>query len=262
VPAAKAVNPEISIVAITEGHLTLTVRGRTPLILNRMSEKAKHTLLLPPGRKTAADKAANLKHNPLEEFRASPYTIPGEDSPTLIALPAVTFKAAMGTAALDLPGARKAEIGRLVFVEGEMIPIFGEPQLLMSVVRSADINRTPDIRTRCILPEWAAEITISYNEVKLRETAVANLLAAAGITAGVGDWRPEKGKGDKGKFDVVPVDDARVEHVMKLWGRAAQKSAMRNPTAYDQESKDMLEWFIEEAPKRGFDIDDVEEAAG
>ena len=94
-------------------------------------------------------------------------------------------------AALDLPGARKAQIGRLVQVkEGtyrDLIPIYGEPQLLMSVTRSADMNRTPDIRSRCIIPNWAAQITISFVLPTLRETAVVNLLAAAGITAGVGD---------------------------------------------------------------------------
>ena len=261
-PVARSTDPEIQILEIKEGRLTLTVKGTTPLILNRMSEKARHELLLPKGRKTAADKASSLKHNPLEEFRASPYTLREDTAPTLIALTAVTFKAAMGTAALDLPGARKSEIGRLVFVMGDYIPIYGEPQLLMSVVRSADMNRTPDIRTRCIVPNWTAELTITYNQIKLREVAVGNLLAAAGITAGVGDWRPEKGKGAYGKFDVVSKDDPEVLQLKKLWGREQQKKAMLNPVAYDIETEDLFEWFKSEAPVRGFKVVDTEEAAG
>jgi hypothetical protein len=260
VPAGRPIDPEIQILEVKEGQFKVTVRGRSPLILNRMSEKARHELLMPKGRKTAADKASSLKHNPLEEFRASPYTLRGDDEPTLIALTAVTFKAAMGTAALDLPGARKSEIGRLLFVEGDYVPVFGEPQLLMSIVRSADMNRTPDVRTRCILPEWAATLTITYNMVKLREPNVANLLAAAGVTAGVGDWRPEKGKGSYGRFDVVEKDDPKVLHIQKLWGRKQQQQAMKNPKAYDQETEDLLNWFKAESPKRGFGTE--AEAAG
>lgn len=260
-PAARTVDPEIQILKIREDELTLTVKGKTPLIINRMSEKARHELLMPKGRKTAADKAASLKHYPLEEFRASPYIMPGgNDAPTHLALTAVTFKAAMGTAALDLPGARKAEIGRLVFVVGDYIPIYGEPMVLMSVVRSADMNHTPDIRTRCIIPKWTADITITYNAIKLRETAIANLVAAAGITAGVGDWRPEKGKGAYGKFEVVDRDDLEVQQMRKLWGLKGQRAAMAKPLPYDIETEEMLGWFAAESPKRGFNTQ--VEAAG
>ncbi len=42
----------------------------------------------------------------------------------------------------------------------------------MSVVRSADIGKTPDIRTRAILPAWAARITVTYVTPKLTANAV------------------------------------------------------------------------------------------
>lgn len=248
----------IEILKVEKSQITVLIRGTSPLIINRVSEKASRELLMPKGRKTAADKAANLKHNPLEEFRDSPYVISDDDAPTYIAITAGTVKAAMGTAALDLPGARKAQIGRLVYVEAgayrDLIPVYGEPQVLMSVVRSADMNRTPDIRTRCIVPEWCALVTISFVPPTLREQAVLNLLAAAGITAGLGDWRPQKGSGSFGQFEIVNSDDPRAHQIMALWGREAQKRALesQHPTLYDLETEKMYHWFEEEAPRRGF----------
>lgn len=255
---AAAQEAAIEIISIKKAEVTVLVRGTSPLICNRMSEKARRELLMPRGRKTAADKASSLKHEPLQEFRASPYMIREDAAPTLLAVTAGTFKGAMGTAALDLPGARKAQIGRLVYVEAgayrDLVPIYGEPQLLMSVTRSADMNHTPDIRSRVIIPEWCAKLTISFVLPTLRETAVINLLAAAGITAGVGDWRPEKGKGSYGQFEIVSGDDKRVAQIMKLWGREAQTKAMASPTAYDLETEELLSWFEAEAPRRGFEV--------
>ena len=77
----------------------------------------------------------------------------------------------------------------------------------MSITRSADKNRTPDVRTRAILPEWACKLRIAYTKPILREQAIFNLLAAAGLQSGVGDWRQEKGSGSYGAFKLVNADD-------------------------------------------------------
>jgi hypothetical protein len=239
----------VSIPRIQTARLTLCVLGTRPLITNRMSVKASHELLLPAGRKTTADKQATLKHNPLEEFRASPYLLP-EPAPALIAMMSSAFKGAMATAALDLPGTKKAQIGRLVWVEGDYTPVYGTPRLLMSVVRSADINHTPDIRSRAILPEWAARVEVSFVQPLITEQAVVNLLHAAGVTVGVGDYRPEKGKGTYGQFEVVNEDDARFQAVLAQ-ARAEQAAAMDDPLPYDQETEEMLSWWSDEVKRRG-----------
>lgn len=242
----------IEIAPILTETIVVAVRGARPLILNRMAEKARHELLLPKGRKSAADKAANLKHNPLEEFRSSPYTIADDDAPTMLAMPSSAFKGAMMQAALDLPGAKKAQIGRLVWVEGDMTPVYGIPELFMSVTRSADINRTPDIRTRAIVPEWAAIVTISFATPLLTKRSVVNLLAASGQLCGVGDWRPEKGKGTYGQFHLVDAEkDEAFKRIVASGGRAAQLAAMSDPAAYDQESEELLGWFDTELKVRG-----------
>src|SRR5580765_1634842 len=189
---------ESEIIEVTRGQFDCCILGTSPLILNRMSEKAKRELLMPKGRKNAIEKATTLKHEPVAEYRASAYRLHDEDAPTLLAILSTAFKRAIGTAALDMPGAKKAQIGRLTYIEGEYVGIFGVPKLFMSIVRSADMNKTPDVRTRAIVPQWACRVGITYVEPLIRPQAVANLLAAAGLTVGVGDWRSEKGAGSYG----------------------------------------------------------------
>lgn len=245
---------EIQIIQINTGTITVAVVGTTPLILNRINEKAGRELLLPAPKKTAADKAANLKHNPLEEFRSSPERIRDDDAKTLLALKTTAFKGAMRTAALDLPGAKKSQIGRLTYIPGELVGIYGVPKVFSTIVRSADMNRTPDVRTRCIVPKWAALLSITFVKPIMREQAIANLLAAAGITVGVGDFRPEKGAGNYGQFEVVGADDPRLIELMQTGGRAAQMAAMDNPEAYDDDTEELLSWFDVEVRRRGFKV--------
>lgn len=245
---------EIQIIEINTGTITVAVVGTTPLILNRLAEKAKHELLMPKGKKTSAEKASSLKHDPLAEFRASPTRLRDSDAPTLLALPSTAFKGAMRTAALDLPGAKKSQIGRLTYIPGEFVGIYGVPEVFSTIVRSADMNRTPDVRTRCIVPKWAALLSITFVKPIMREQAIANLLAAAGITVGVGDFRPEKGAGNYGQFEVVGADDPRLIELMKTGGRDAQTAAMESPEAYDDDTEELLSWFDVEVRRRGFKV--------
>lgn len=240
----------VDIIEAKQGTIHLNVLGTSPLICNRMSEKARRDILLPSGRKTNAEKVSSLKHDPIAEFRASPYILP--TGPALIGLMASAFKGAMGTAALDLPGATKAKIGRLVYVEGDYVPIFGIPKLFMAIVRSADMNKTPDVRTRAILPEWACRIAISFVEPAIRQPAVVNLLSAAGITAGVGDWRPEKGKGAFGRFKLVNDEDADFVRIITTGAREIQEHAMAAPESYDSETEELLGWYMDTATSKGF----------
>lgn len=243
---------EIQVMKVERGNVTFGVVGDTPMILNRMSQKVLHELLLPRGRKTAAEKASTAKHDPLAEFRASPYTLDDSEAPTLIAQLAACFKKAIAGAALDMPGANKSQIGRLCWVKGERIPVFGIPQIFMSVTRSADMNRTPDIRTRCIVPKWACLITVEYTRPLLNQQVISDLLATAGMSQGIGDWRPQKGAGTYGQFRLVGADDAELNHLMNHAGRKAQIAAMDAPEPYDDETAEMLEWYSVEAKRRGF----------
>lgn len=245
----------VDIAKVEKSTVKLYVVGTSPIILNRLSEKVKRELLLPKGKKTKADKESTAKHNPVDEYQASPYLIADEAAETYLGFLTSAFKGAMRVAALDLPGSSKAQIGRLVYVEGDLVPLYGVPKLLMSITRSADINKTPDVRTRAIVPKWAAELTISFVTPIMKLPAILNLLSAAGITSGVGDWRPEKGKGDYGQFRIANEDDPELIEIIATGGRAEQIAAMETPATYDRETEELLSWYAQEAPRRGFKFD-------
>jgi hypothetical protein len=249
---------EIPVLEITQGCIDFHIVGTTPLICNSMSEKAAHELLLPKGRKTDAEKRSTLKHNPPEEYRDSIYRATESDAPTRITILATSFKSALRDAAIDMPDVNKSQIGRLTYVEGDYrngsyVHIYGVPELHMCFVRSANMARTPDVRTRAIIPEWACILRIKYTMPLLRERSVSNLLAASGLIRGVGDWRPEKGSGSYGQFKLVPKSDSQFKRIVKNGGREDQDSALLNPSCYDGETAKLLTWFHSELSNRGFD---------
>lgn len=241
----------ISVVQLDMEDATAFIVGTSPLIFNRMAEKAKRELLLPKGRKTAADRMQQLKHDPIAEFRASVYRHADDAHPTRLKFPAPAFKKVMANAALEVPGAKKAQIGRLTWINGSHIDIFGAPQLLMSVVRSADMAKTPDIRTRAILPEWCCEISFNYVRPTLTVQVVANLLAAGGLIMGIGDFRQERGAGNFGQYRLANEDDAGFKRIKAAGGREAQDAGLEAATPYDEESDELLRWWHAEVHRLG-----------
>ena len=249
---SKAEGTEISVFEVQRGVMDVCVVGISPLICEAMSSKVKQGLLLPSGRKTPSEKQSTLKHNPYEEFRDSAYKIANDDAPNRIVLPSTAFKGALRSVAIDIPGTAKSQIGRLTYVEGSYVPIFGVPKLLMSVTRNSDVGRTPDIRTRAIIERWASRFTITYIKPILRDQIVANLLAAAGMMRGVGGFRPEKGAGDYGQFKLVAADDPEFLEIVSAGGREHQDLAFDEPECFDDETLNLLTWFNAEVKRRGF----------
>lgn len=240
---------EITILEVNQGVIDICVLGTSPLIYNAMSEKARHELLMPSPKKNAAEKAANLKHSPFDEYRNSTYQTRGNNDPTRLNFPASAFKKAIASAALDIPGANKSQIGRLVWVAGDRVNVFGVPQLFSAITRSADMNRTPDVRTRAIVPEWACRLSIHFMKPIVKEQTVIRLLAAAGFTQGIGDWRQQKGSGSYGQFKLVGADDPDFVRICKL-GRKEQDAALADPAFYDEETARLMDWFTQERKRR------------
>jgi len=237
---------EISVLEVKRGRIQFMVRGESPLICNAMSAKAKQELLFPAKKKSRSEKESSLKHNPLEEFRASMYYARSPESPTRIVVKATAFKGALMSAALD------SQIGRLAYVEGDEVPVYGVPELLMSVTRSADINKTPDVRTRAIIPQWACIISVQFTKPILKEQAIVNLMAAAGITQGIGDWRVQKGSGNYGQFALTEPSDKAFAEIIRTGGIEAQDAAIANPICYDSETEKLVAWFEDQVRIRGY----------
>ena len=241
----------ITVDLVKTGSIECFIVGTTPMIHNAFSAKAREMILDPPKKKNEAERASTVKHDPLCEFRASVYRHSGDDRPTRLMFPVGAFKRAISDCALDMPGARKAQIGRLVWIEGRDVDVYGIPLLSMMAVRLADMKRTPDIRTRAILPEWCCKLTIRFVEPLVNETVIANLLANAGLIIGIGDFRQQKGAGSYGQFSLVNEDDEEWHRIAESGGRVAQDAALAAAVPYDEEARSLLEYHAESLKRRG-----------
>ena len=247
---AKTPKTEIDIVRVTEEHATAWLVGDTAFFCNRMAAKAKRSLLFPAPRMTQQQRATKLKHAPYAEFRDSAYQRrgPGE---TKIVMRGSAPKLAIAGAALRTPtSVNKTEITQLVRVPEEYCPLWGIPRLDMSVVRQAGMSRTPDIRTRARIEEWAMRVPLSWISPNLNERKVVTLLINAGILCGLGDWRLERG-GPFGRFRVVDANDKVVRALIETAGYLAQEEALKNPVCANAESEELMAWYLDELERRG-----------
>lgn len=249
--AKTTTNETLQIDALKRGRVTLRMIGSTPLYFNAMSAKAKRDLLIGGGKKTAAEKK-DIKHNPEQEYRDSVYRLPS--GPTLLGFPAPGVKGAMATAALETKSVTKTSVNRLIFMPEEKVKIWGRPFMKMDVVRSADMNKTPDIRTRAFLPSWCAEVDIAFVTPTLSIHSIVSLLSNAGVIVGIGDFRQEKGRGSFGTFSVH--GDEMDDEAKSIWdeitthGRAEQIAALDEPECYDEETRELMALLRQERIRR------------
>ena len=238
-PSKKAADAPIQIKQISMGEITVRLVGTAGLFSNRMSAKVKAGLLVGSRRKTTAEKA-EIKHHPVEEYRATMLVDRNAHPESAVLLPATAFKSAMATAALVVEGVNKTDVQRLVYLPDEYVPVFGIPQLRMDVTRSADMNRTPDIRTRAYFPQWGTEIVIRHATSRLPRAAIVNLLHNAGIVCGVGDFRQEKGRGSYGTFRLLDGDE---QFPAGLLDKEAQLAAIADPELANEETVALMEHY-------------------
>lgn len=236
---------------ISFGTVTFNLLGTSPLIVHRFSTKARQELLMPSRRKNAAERAQTLKHDPVKEFQECFYRTRGVKPQTFCHIPTGMISRAIADVAIDIPGATKSAIARLTSVTTPTLHLYGVPNLHMTMVRSSDINRTPDVRTRPIFEQWAIPgVTVKYMRGALTDKMVGNLLAAAGTLVGIGDWRPQRKGGSMGQFMLVPDNDKDLKELMKAGGYHAQKEAWEEPDCYDDETLELLQWFDAQVSER------------
>ena len=253
---------ELFIQPLVRAHTRLRIIGQTPLLMNRMAAKAMQTLLVGGQRKTKADRV-QIKHDPLSEYRNSVERMPGNGerrspkdidmtTPTTLAVRAVAIKGAMCTAALETPGMTRTGAQRLLFMPAELVSLYGTPQLRMDIVRSADMNKTPDVRTRAYIPRWGAEIGINYIVPQLSGRSVMTLLCNAGILVGIGDGRQEKGKLNYGCFRVLGPEeqDNEWDDLIANHGKEPQIKALRDPAYANEETAELMDFFFAETKRR------------
>lgn len=172
--------------------VALEIEGTAPIIQNAFSQKAVEQML----RKHMGIRVEREKKKPRECIEnATVRNQKGE-----VCIPPTAIKMAMLSAATGDKALKKTTLRTSLFIEGQSIPLkYEKMEPRMDMVRTAGINRQPDVRFRPMFVNWKARISILFSDQFAVQTVV-DLLNRAG-TIGIGEWRPEK-NGTFGTFRV------------------------------------------------------------
>lgn len=179
--------------------LLVPIRGTSPLVVHRFSEKAKRMML----DNMRGQKTPKEPKDPQAEYEAAFYRLKSGEP----GFPALGFKAAtVGGARFYGKQISMTALRQLIFFTGEpgedghfYVQIVGEPTMREDVVR-VGMGGT-DLRYRPQFAEWSATLTVTYVKSMITRGSVLSLIDAGGLGVGVGEWRPER-KGDFGTYEI------------------------------------------------------------
>lgn len=215
-------NDSIKIAALKRTAMKIAIVGDTPLIVHAWSHKAKLMMLA----KHMGKPLDRFIKDPYEDFIQSMYRFEDRN----YGFPVVAIKEAMATVTADLAGAARAQIYRNVSVTGRrgfQIGVFADlqsphelgeifspnaPQMREDMVRLSGMTRDPDIRYRAEFWPWAMEFSMAFDDQIFDSENLLNLLARAGFSVGLGEWRQEKG-GSNGLFH--PAEPREIAELAK-----------------------------------------------
>jgi hypothetical protein len=166
----------------------VAINGTSPLIIHKFSEKAQKMIEDKQAKKAKGGREVRI---PEEEYQAALYYF---SDGLRYGFPAGGFKAAMIRAGKQL-GYVMADLKGWFFVvpdekETNLVEIIGEPRMRTDMVRIG--MGTADVRYRPEFQEWGAILTIEFNTHTISAEQIFELVALAGFSCGIGDWRPEK----------------------------------------------------------------------
>lgn len=197
----------IRIDRISAETIQVPIRGTTPLLVHRFSEKARKQMLdAMQGRKTPRQ-----PKDPEAEYLASLYRLKDGEG---YGMPAVAFKSATVDAARFYgKDVTMTALRQFLFFRGEpgvdgqmLVPIVGTPRMREDVVR---VGTGTDLRYRGLFEEWSASLVVTYVTSMLTRDSVVSLIDAGGMGVGTGEWRPSR-RGDFGTYEVDETRDVEV----------------------------------------------------
>jgi|TARA_R110000787_G_scaffold39498_1_gene98936 hypothetical protein len=197
-------NNIIEIHPVKQKVVELGIEGRSGLICHAYSEKTRKQMQDKHAGKKVAVKRE--KRVPEDEYEACFYKL--EDG--TYGFPCTAFKQSAIRAAKMIDGINMTDARQMFFIlpDGRDITrgiacvrIHGEPFMRTDEVK---VQQSMDLRYRPEFTEWTATLKIEYDEDNISASSIASLLSRAGMSVGVGEWRPEK-SGDFGRFKLSDV---------------------------------------------------------
>lgn len=190
----------ITIPKIDLRTFTLRLRGTSPLVTHKWSEKAIKMML---DKQTGAAAQKKSAKDPHDDYLESLYIIEKnkDGTPKVCGFPSCGFKQAAVDACSSVQNVTKVEARGAFHVIGDLVRIESPdgPRMRQDMVRVG--MGTADIRFRGEFPTWAVELTIRYNANVLTVEEIVNLFNVAGFAVGVGEHRPQC-NGSWGMFEV------------------------------------------------------------
>lgn len=209
--AKKETNIEIELKPIKIKEAVITIKGKTPLIVNNFSEKSRQQIIDAQMKKPKIKEA----RNPIEDFmRASywltemPETFDKEHFEKALSDGAEFGFPAKGIKASIVSGAYrngmtkdKVSLYGAFLIPAEFIKIdFEDMEMREDYVRIA--HGGTDVRFRPQFNNWSMTFTIQYNENTYSLDQIINFINLGGFSCGLGEMRIEKG-GNFGSYEVA-----------------------------------------------------------
>jgi len=215
-------NVEIVVKPVEIATMNVRIRGNSPLIVHKWSEKAKKEIL---DKQTKATKTKGREaKNPVADFIASAYWLtpePTEGTQEAFekavadgarwGFPVTAIKqAAIMAASRNDIDVKTTTLRGSFFIAGEGADMLAEikgcvPEMREDMVRVGGISKTADIRYRAMFTDWYMDLQIQYNKNgTITPEQIVNLINLGGFTCGIGEWRPEK-DGAYGMYQVEAV---------------------------------------------------------
>ena len=207
----KETNIEIELKPIQIKEAVITIKGKTPLIVNNFNEKSRRQIVDSQMKKTKAKEV----RNPIEDFmRASywltemPETFDKEhfeealENGAEFGFPAKGIKESIVSGAYRNGYTKdKVSLYGAFLISQEYIKIdFEEVVMREDHVRIA--KGGTDVRFRPQFNNWSMTFTIQYNENKYSLEQIINYMNLGGFSCGIGEQRIEKG-GNNGSYVVA-----------------------------------------------------------
>lgn len=207
--AVEQVEAAIQLTPITAQTYAIPIRGVTPLIMHKWSEKALGMM-----RDKQAGNRSRKKLEPkvpADEAEAATYRLPDGQA----AFPAAGFKSAVVGASRLHDGLTLVETKQLLFIEGEgpdqLVPIAGDSYIREDTVRIG--MGTADLRYRPCFPEWSAILRVTFVPQRIDLESVLNLVNTGGL-GGIGEGRPSAPKALNGTFGRFEIEaDGGIEQI-------------------------------------------------
>lgn len=210
----KETNIEIELKPIQIKEAVVTIKGKTPLIVNNFNEKSRQQIIDAQMKKPKSKEA----RNPLEDFiRASywltemPETFDREHFEEALKNGAEFGFPAKGIKASIVSGAYrngmtkdKVSLYGAFLIPEEFVKIdFEDIVMREDYVRIA--HGGTDVRFRPQFNNWSMTFTIQYNENTYSLDQIINFINLGGFSVGLGEMRAEKGS-NFGAYEVVTTN--------------------------------------------------------